>query len=174
MTPLPQADTGTVLVVVVGPGTVVVLLAVVVVVVGATLVEVARLVVAVVSVLVVVVGAQPLSPQASQQLARWPMHPPALIQRSALVTLQRMRPLRPGRQQVTTPDLPQVERVAHVLTVPLQLRGRVPSATSCFRTPAAQAVYSRRLPASHAHAVAMATRAAATADASAGSSPHAA
>jgi hypothetical protein len=75
----------------------------------------AWVVVVVLDVVVVDVVAQPDWPQASQQLVYCPTHPPFAVHRSGVVILQRLTPLDLGRQHVTAPDLPQVDRDAHFL-----------------------------------------------------------
>src|SRR5437667_12819564 len=98
-------------------------------------------VVEVVVVVLVVVVAQPLGPQASQQLGFVPMVDGGLQRLGSRLTLQWILPSESVRQQVTAPGLPQVERDAQRTTLPLQVRGSLNASTSAFATPATHFTY---------------------------------
>jgi len=91
-------------------------------------------VVEVVVVVLVVVVAQPLGPQASQQLGFVPMVDGGLQRLGSRLTLQWILPNESVRQQVTAPGFPQVERAAQRTTLPLQVRGSLNASTSAFAT----------------------------------------
>jgi hypothetical protein len=74
-------------------------------------------VVVVVDVVVVVEVAHPPIPQASQQLAKTPTHPPRCVHRPALPRTLHRVPLDPTRQHVTAPGRPHVDRRAQRITV---------------------------------------------------------
>jgi hypothetical protein len=126
----------------------------------------------VVDVVVVEVG-HPPAEHASQQLAQSPIVPPRALQSAASFMTVHLVASRAGTQQVTDPDRPHVDLLAQRFTVPLQLRGKEPSATRCFAMPAAHATYALRVGAAPQSQVAsISARAAVMAAASPGSLPH--
>jgi hypothetical protein len=138
---------------------------------------VATLVVVVLVVVVVVLPTQPVALHASQQLVAVPTHawPPlgAMHDVARRLTLHLAGLPDFVRQQVTAPGLPQVERAAHLRTADWHWRGSCPVPARMVATAAAQRTYSPWLVApAQLQSIATWARAAATAVASPGASPH--